>query len=145
MTDAKFETLVGRPEQQALRNPAAYRRKVILLALVGYAYVALVLATAGGLFVGALATAPYLKALAIKLALIFGVFFWVVARAMWVRLEPPQGRRITPGEALELLKMIDGLLRSLRAPPPSSTASRSTGCCDAFPTARAAGSARPRR
>jgi Zn-dependent protease with chaperone function len=117
MTDAEFEALVARLEQQAQRSPAAYGRKVILLACVGYAYVALVLAIAGGLFVGALATAPYLKALAIKLAFIFGAFFWVVARAMWIRLEPPQGRRITPGEAPELFKMIDGLQRSLRAPP----------------------------
>lgn len=117
MTDAEFEALVGRLEQQANRNPAAYRRKVILLACVGYAYVALVLAIVGGLFVGALATAPYLKGLAFKLAFIFGAFFWVVARAMWIRLEPPEGRRITRGEAPELFKMIDGLQRSLHAPP----------------------------
>jgi Zn-dependent protease with chaperone function len=117
MTDAEFEALVGRLEQQALRNPRAYRRKVILLACVGCAYVALVLAIAGGLFVGALATAPYLKGLALKLAFIFGAFFWVVARAMWIRLESPRGRRITLGEAPELFKMIDRLQRSLRAPP----------------------------
>jgi hypothetical protein len=61
MTDAEFEALVARLEQQAQRSTAAYRRKVILLACVGYAYVALVVAIAGGLFVGALATAPYLK------------------------------------------------------------------------------------
>ncbi|MBO0757023.1 MAG: M48 family metallopeptidase, partial [Bradyrhizobiaceae bacterium] len=117
MTDAEFEALVERLEQQARRGPAAYRRKVILLACVGYAYVALVLAIAGGLFVGALATTPYLKGLSLKLAFIFGAFFWVVARAMWIRLEPPQGRRITPSEAPELFKLIVGLQRSLRAPP----------------------------
>jgi Zn-dependent protease with chaperone function len=117
MTDAEFEALVGRLEQQAQRNPAAYRRKVILLACVGYAYVAVVLAIAGVLFAGALLTAPYLKGFAVKLAFIFGAFFWVVARAMWIRLEPPQGRRITPGEAPELFKMIERLQRSLGAPP----------------------------
>jgi hypothetical protein len=35
MTDAEFEALVARLEQQAQRSPAAYRRKVILLACVG--------------------------------------------------------------------------------------------------------------
>jgi Zn-dependent protease with chaperone function len=117
MTDAEFEALVGRLEQQAQRNPAGYRRKVILLACVGYAYVALVLAIVGALFVGALVTAPYLKGFSVKLAFVFGAFFWVVARAMWIRLEPPQGRRITPDEASELFKMIDRLQRSLGAPP----------------------------
>jgi Zn-dependent protease with chaperone function len=116
MTDAEFEALVGRLEKQAQRNPAAYRRKVILLACLGYAYVALVLAIAGALFVGALVTTPYLKGFAVKLAFVFGAFFWVVARAMWIRLEPPKGRRIASGEAPELFKMIERLQRSLGAP-----------------------------
>jgi hypothetical protein len=44
--------------------------------------VGLVLAITGGLLVGALATVPYLKGLALMLAFTFGAFFWVVARAM---------------------------------------------------------------
>jgi hypothetical protein len=48
MTDAEFEVLVVHLEQRALRNPAAYRRKVILLACVGYAYVALMRSTERG-------------------------------------------------------------------------------------------------
>lgn len=116
MTDADFEALVGRLDQQAQRSPAAYRLKVILLAYAGYAYVALILAFAGVLFLASLATLPYLKLFAVKIALVFGVFFWVVASAMWVRLEPPQGRRVTRKEAPELFALIDRLQRSLRAP-----------------------------
>src|SRR5262245_30475639 len=116
MTDSEFEVLVARLDRQAQQNPAAYRLKVILLAFAGYGYMAFVLTVAGGLFMGSLATLPYLKAAALKLALVFGGFFWLVASAMWVRLEPPQGRRITRNEAPELFDMIDSLRRSLRAP-----------------------------
>jgi Zn-dependent protease with chaperone function len=116
MTEQEFEALVARLDQQARRRPAAYRVKVILLAYAGYAYVALVLLVAASLFMATIATAPYLKVLAIKLALIFGGFFWVVAGAMWVRLDPPQGRRITSYGAPELFELVDKLRRSLRAP-----------------------------
>jgi Zn-dependent protease with chaperone function len=116
MTDTEFEALVARLDQQAQRNPSAYRLKVMLLAVAGYGYLVLVLTVAGGLFMGSLATLPYLKAAAAKLALVFGGFFWLVASAMWVRLDPPQGRRVTRYEAPELFGMIDSLRRSLRAP-----------------------------
>lgn len=116
MTDSEFEALVARLDQQAQQNPAAYRLKVMLLALTGYGYMALVLAVAGGLFLGSLVSLPYLKAAAVKLALVFGGFFWVVASAMWVRLEPPHGRRLSRVEAPELFDMIERLRRSLRAP-----------------------------
>jgi len=115
MTDAEFAALVARLDQQARRSPAAYRLKVILLAYAGYAYVAFVLAGAGILFIAALATLPYLKAFAVKLALVFGAFFWVVASAMWVRLERPQGHRVTRQDAPQLFDLIDRLQRSLRA------------------------------
>ena len=116
MTEQEFEALVARLDQEARRHPAKYRLKVILLAYAGYAYVALVLLVAAGLFFATIPAAVYLKALVIKLALIFGGFFWVVAGAMWVRLEVPKGRPIANSEAPELFALIDKLRRSLGAP-----------------------------
>jgi Zn-dependent protease with chaperone function len=116
MTDAEFEALVARLDVQSRCSPAAYRLKVTGLAFAGYVYVALVLAVALVLFMASVASALYLHALAVKLAFVFGAFFWVVARAMWVRLEPPQGRRVTRKSAPELFDMIDRLRRSLQAP-----------------------------
>ena len=78
--------------------------------------VALVLLVAAGLFFATIATVGYLKGAAIKLALIFGGFFWVVAGAMWVRLDVPKGQRIANSEAPELFALIDKLRRSLGAP-----------------------------
>jgi Zn-dependent protease with chaperone function len=40
----------------------------------------------------------------------------MVARAMWVRLDPPKGRPITTYDASELFELIDKLRRSLGAP-----------------------------
>src|SRR6516225_1867399 len=78
--------------------------------------VALVLLVAAGLFFATIATVGYLKGAAIKLALIFGGFFWVVAGAMWVRLDPPKGRPIANSDAPELFALIDKLRRALGAP-----------------------------
>ena len=64
MTEQEFEALVARLDQEARRHPAKYRLKVILLAYAGYAYVALVLLVAAGLFFATIATAGYLKGLA---------------------------------------------------------------------------------
>ena len=116
MTEQEFEALVARLDQEARRHPAKYRLKVILLAYAGYAYVALVLLVAAGLFFATIPAAVYLKALVIKLALIFGGFFWVVAGAMWVRLEVPKGRRIAKSETPELFALIEKSRRSLGAP-----------------------------
>ena len=77
---------------------------------------AFVLLVAAGLFFATIAAAAYLKGAVIKLALIFGGFFWVVAGAMWVSLDVPKGQRIANSEAPELFALIDKLRRSLGAP-----------------------------
>jgi len=38
MTDEAFEALVGKLEKQARRNPGRYEMRVLLTALLGYAY-----------------------------------------------------------------------------------------------------------
>src|SRR5262249_1624134 len=123
--DAAFEALVARVGQKARRSPGAYRLKAILLAYAGYAYVAFVPVIAGALFLASLATLPYLKAAAVKLALIFRGFFWLVVRAlcvrlgvraMWVQVGAPEGHGGPRRAAPELFAMIDKLQRSLRAP-----------------------------
>ncbi len=113
MTDEKFESLVARLEREQSRNPAAYRRKVVLLALAGYAYILAVLALFALLFAGSLALVTQAAAAGAKLAIVFGVLFWMVVRAMWVRLAPPHGREISRREAPELFALLDNLQREL--------------------------------
>lgn len=113
MTDEQFDALVTRLEREQARSPAAYRRKVLALAFVGYAYIAAVLAVALFLLLGSLFIAVKAAAIGIKLAIVFGAFLWMVVRAMWVRLAPPEGREVARQEAPELFALLDQLQREL--------------------------------
>jgi Zn-dependent protease with chaperone function len=114
MTDEQFESLVARLEAEQARHPAGYRRKVLLLAVAGYAYIALVLAGSTLLLLASLALITKAAAAGIKLAIVFGAFFWLVVRAMWVKLDPPAGREVSRAEAPELFALLDDLQRALQ-------------------------------
>jgi Zn-dependent protease with chaperone function len=116
MTNEQFEALVHELESQARSSPAAYKRRVILLALLGSAYLGAIVALLGLLFALLLASILWLKALGVKLALIVGAFLWLIGKALWLKLEPPQGTEVTAREAPELFAMIDDLRRKLRSP-----------------------------
>jgi len=116
MTDEQFEALVGRLEADAKRNPSGYSTRVLLMALFGYVYLGVVLLLFAALFVGALASVVWLKAAGVKIAVVMAAFLWVVLKALWLRLSPPQGTEIKPREAPELFAMIEELRRALRSP-----------------------------
>ncbi len=116
MTNEQFHSLVARLEDQARRNPRTYKLRVFLLAVLGYGYLGAVAGAALVLFLLALGSIAVLKGAAIKLVVPLGAFLWVVLRALWVTLPPPEGRRVRPVDAPELFAMIDGLRRKLRAP-----------------------------
>jgi Zn-dependent protease with chaperone function len=86
MDRATFEALIVRMEALAARDPAAYRRRVFGLALVGYGYLTL------------------------------AVLVPLVLRSMWVKMETPAGEPVTPQTAPELFEMLDGLRGRLRTP-----------------------------
>ena len=116
MTNEEFESLVRRLEEQAKRNPAGYRTRVLLIALLGNAYLAAILALIAALLVAALVSIVWLKAAGVKIALAMGFFLWVVLKSLWVRIPPPDGTEITARDAPELFTMIEELRRALRAP-----------------------------
>jgi hypothetical protein len=116
VTYEEFETLVGRLEEQAKRNPAGYRTRVLLMALLGNAYLGVMLALIALLVVAAAISVVWLKAAGAKIAILMAVFLWLVLRALWVRLVPPEGAEITARDAPELFGMIEELRRALRSP-----------------------------
>lgn len=116
MTDEQFDTLVKRLERQAQENPGGYKAKVLLLALLGNAYVSAMLLLLVAVLVGLAASVVVLKALAVKLIIVVGLFLWVVLKALWVRLEPPVGREVKAAEVPELFAVIEALRRKLAAP-----------------------------
>lgn len=116
MTHEQFEALVGRLETGARANPAAYQRRVLLLALLGNAYLGAIVALLVCLLLFAAASVLWLKALGAKLALVVGGFLWLVGKALWLRIEPPHGTLVTAREVPELFAVIEELRRKLRAP-----------------------------
>lgn len=116
MTDQEFEALVGRLEQKAKQNPRAYRARVLATALLGNAYLAAVLVVIVALLALALVSVAWLKAAGAKIALVVGMFLWLVLKALWIRLDPPEGIEVNSAEAPELFAMIEELRRKLRAP-----------------------------
>lgn len=116
MTDEAFETLVTRLEEQARRRPAWYKARVLLLAMLGNAYLSLILLVLAALLVSLVVLVTVLKALAIKLIIVVGVFLWMLLKALWIKLSPPEGLELDPADAPELFAMIDKLHRRLGAP-----------------------------
>lgn len=116
MTDEQFNNLVERLEESAKRDPSGYRNRVVLLALLGYAYLGLILVVLAVLFLLALASLTVIKGFAFKLIIPIGAFIVLVLRAMWVRLAPPVGRELKRAEAPSLFNAIEDLRRKLKAP-----------------------------
>jgi Zn-dependent protease with chaperone function len=116
MTDNQFEALVARLETQAIRAPRSYQFKVLALALLGNAYLGLMIFIVSALLVVLMISVTVLKAFAIKLILVVGFFLWLIIKALWIRIEPPTGMTISADEAPQLFAMIEDLRKQLRAP-----------------------------
>jgi Zn-dependent protease with chaperone function len=116
LTNEAFEALVGKLEEQARRNPASYKIRVLLLALLGNAYLGVMLVFIAALLLAATVSIVWLKAAGAKIAFVVAVFLWLVLKALWVKIDPPVGAEVTEREAPELFAMIEELRRALRAP-----------------------------
>jgi Zn-dependent protease with chaperone function len=111
-----YRDLIGRVEQLAQSNPLRYRVNLALLAILGFGYVAgmalLTLAAA----LGVLALLVFSKsALLIKLALVPLTLAYMLLKALWVKLPPPEGRRLVPREVPALFEEIERVRRTTNA------------------------------
>ena len=119
MTSEQFEALVRYVEDYARHNRRAYRLRVAALALAGYAYVWLVLLACLGALAGLiwLATTTSGSKMGIgKLIIAIGVFAYAIARALWIRFEPPAGVPLTRQDAPALFGLVAELARALSTP-----------------------------
>ncbi len=118
MNQEAYENFVTRIETQAQRNPGLYRVRLGAMAVLGYAYVALIL----GLLLCVLALFARMAlhrsgaVIAVKLGILVVPLVWAVLAAMFVRLSPPQGRELTASEALRLFDLIEEIRRKAGAP-----------------------------
>src|SRR4051794_15776526 len=108
----RFKSIIARLEQESAHAPRRYRVKVAMLALLGFAILALVLAAVGfGLVVlaGIAAALAFTGGTALvlllklgKLLLLLAIPLWFTLKsaiqALFIRLAAPTGREITNAE-----------------------------------------------
>ena len=120
MDNRQFDALVRRLEPQAGASPRVYNLRVAALAALGYAYIGTVVVVLLGLAAGS----AWLiwndgEWRDIRLAL-YPIFFtglaWAVLRTLHVRLEAPEGRRLTREDAPALFDEAERLRVALDAP-----------------------------
>jgi Zn-dependent protease with chaperone function len=116
MTGEEWERLVERLDSLARAEPARYRRRVGLLAGLGYAYVVgvlalLIAAAAGVVWLAIIGTVAILKFL-----IPLGAFVLLILRALWVRVPPPEGIRLTRKDAEPLWRALDELRNAVEGP-----------------------------
>ena len=116
MDEERWQALVARLEERARSNPAAHRRKVALVAVLGYGFIAVLLLLLLGLAAVAVLLAIHGPLLLLKLLLPIGALVWVVLRSLHVKLEPPEGVRLDKRDAPELFRMVDEVRKKVRGP-----------------------------
>ena len=107
--------LIEKLERELRQNPKAYQTKVMLLALLGNFYIVFGVLILFVLLILACLSILVLKAFAIKLIAIAGVFLFVVVRSLWVTVDAPTGIEISEKDAPELFKIIERLSGQLNA------------------------------
>lgn len=119
MTRQEFAATVERLTAVARSSPGTYKLRVLLLALLSYVFIGtlllLTLAALALLVVWLVAGAG--RVFAIKLAIPVLLILFVLLRALWVRIAPPEGRRLKRRDAPAVWAMVDELREKLRTRP----------------------------
>ena len=96
-----------------------YKFKLFLLALLGYAYIFSVLAfllALVALLFWSILTGKGLINFVIQFEIAFIIVTAVVLRSLWVRLQSPEGLKLSEQEQPRLFEMIDQIRRAVRGP-----------------------------
>ncbi|MGB5598695.1 MAG: M48 family metallopeptidase [Thiothrix litoralis] len=118
----QFEDLVHRAEQEIAQHPAAYKRRLQWLALLGYGVIiglfALLLALAGGtVWLAFTSSAVLLLLFKSKLIVVLGGLIWVLGRSLLVRIPAPTGYELQPTDFPQLWAEVRALSQQLATPP----------------------------
>ncbi len=119
MTQEQFDGLVKRLESFARQKPESYKLRVGLLAVLGYAYIFLVLAGLIGLLallVMIMLVNRRFNINMIKLVVLLLVPAFIILRSLWVTFPPPIGLPLNRKEAPRLFALVDELTSKLQTP-----------------------------
>ncbi|NTV95464.1 MAG: M48 family metalloprotease [Thiobacillus sp.] len=118
----QFQDLIRRAEALCAADPAAYRRRIVLLAVLGYGVLfgvlfLLLALIAGGVWAALASTALLILLVKNKLVFVLGYLLYAIARALWVRVEPPEGHALDLRRFPALAEVLADLRRQLATPP----------------------------
>lgn len=116
MNDDAFDTLVFELEKKARLAPERYELQVLLLALLGNAFFALVFLSILALFLASLALLMTFKWLALAAVLPLGLFLWTLIKALRVPIPAPAGLALEATQAPQLFALIEEVRTALGAP-----------------------------
>lgn len=119
MDRADFIHLVRLSEHASAQDSVAYRRGVAAFAALGYAWVIGCALLACGVlwWVGASAAREPVRAAWFWLLVFAAGLLWSSLRALWLRLEPPAGQRITASDAPRLFEALEKIRTKIKGPP----------------------------
>jgi Zn-dependent protease with chaperone function len=121
MTHEEFDQLVRNVETGVGRDPGRLHRRVLWLALLGYAGLlaplGFVLAVSLAFFIPGILWPQEGTVFLIIGALVLLLGGWVAGRVLWIRLPPPEGREVSRAEAPALFAILDDLRDRLRSAP----------------------------
>jgi Zn-dependent protease with chaperone function len=116
MTTIEFEQLINKIEPLAKAQPTAYKWRVIGLTLLGDLFLWTILLILLSCMAFAAFYAVQLKFVAIKVLIVLLPVVWILLRALYVKLPPPEGIKLTREMAPDLFAMIDRVQVALQAP-----------------------------
>lgn len=116
-----FHKLIEEAEENLRRNPVAYRRKLGLLAGLGYIYIfgvlLLTLILIGLSIYGMLnSSGVMLLLIKTKLIIILPIVIFVLIKALWVKIDAPTGYVLNRKDYPILYKEVDAIQKKLKAP-----------------------------
>ncbi len=113
MSDERFEELVLDAEKVYAASPGAYKTRIALLAVLGYAFISLflILFIVGAWFVGYEIYSGQIRINKLTLGLLVTFLFlgFVVVKALWVKLPDPEGVVLREEEAPVLFAELKNL------------------------------------
>jgi len=115
MDEKEFVALVQRLELQSSRNPAGYKLRVALLALLGYLFLfgilgIVLLIVAATIYVGRI------NYLIIKVLLIPLGIGALILRSLWIEFPEPEGVELTPNDAPRLFDQVHAIAKTTEGP-----------------------------
>lgn len=119
---SKYQAYIDDAQRAAEENFSTYKIRVGLFAVLGYAVIVILLivmlgVTGGLLAIAFLSSSLFLLLVKSKLLFVLVPVIWIMARALWVKFEKPQGYELKRKEFPELYAEIDELRRELDSLP----------------------------